>query len=158
MHEAHEAWVRPWVRPAACIRVSGEDTIGNDVLVPNVAYQKDRKYGHTDKLLTDLSFVDEGALVQQWFDTQPESSKSLPGRKRSFERKFRASDRQPHMKKQKSAAVDSGIIPHDINQQTVDRGSAVRAYRDANGAGDFWAPQQNRYQAPVANVDAVADI
>ena len=63
MHEAHEAWVRPWVRPAACIRVSGEDTIGNDVLVPNVAYQKDRKYGYTDKLLTDLSFVDEGALV-----------------------------------------------------------------------------------------------
>ena len=108
--------------------------------------------------MTDLSFVDEGALVQQWFDTQPESSKSLPGRKRSFERKFNASDRQPHMKKQKSAAVDSGIIPHDINQQTVDRGSALRACRDANGGGDFWAPQQNRFQAPVANVDAVADI
>ena len=69
-----------------------------------------RKYGHTDKLLTDLSFVDEGALVQQWFDTQPESSKSLPGRKRSFERRFSASDRQPHMKRQKFASVDSGTI------------------------------------------------
>ena len=89
-----------------------------------------RKYGHTDRLFTDLSFVDEGALVQQWFNMQPENSKSLLSRSQAFKRRFSASNRQPHMKKQKSAAVDSGVVPHEIDQQSVDRGSAVHTYRE----------------------------
>ena len=75
-----------------------------------------RKYGHTDKLFTDLSFVYEGALVKQWFDMQPKSSKSLLSRSQCFKRRFSASNSQPHMNKQKSAAVDSRVIPQSWKQ------------------------------------------
>ena len=95
-----------------------------------------RKYGHDDALFKSLDIPNLDALVQEWYETTPESTLSVVDRKNHFKRKFVASKTQPHMKKSRaveSGEVDGSGVPMELAQALVTRGASVRAFSENQG-------------------------